>query len=192
MSLTIPDEPWAALLPKNYNLKFTNTNPQHEYVFTEDQEKAIEISGKIQHETTINPVINDEYRRIMNERTIESSKKQRVAMMLGEKESKSQGFKSIRDMTPGGFGLMRKKDTTLDKKERMPRSDLLDILFAEFEKYPYWTFKGLAERTKQPHAWLKECLSEIASLNKRGPYQGMYQLLPEFRKKDQQDGGNNE
>ena len=64
----------------------------------------------------------------------------------------------------------------------MPRSDLLDILFAEFERYPFWTFKGLLERTNQPQAWLKECLNEIAILNKRGPYNGMYQLLPEYRK----------
>ena len=79
----------------------------------------------------------------------------------------------------------RKKDPTLDKKERLPQSAVLDILFAEFEKYPYWTFKGLAERTNQPHAWLKECLAEVAMINKRGPYVGMYQLLPEYRQKQE-------
>ena len=65
----------------------------------------------------------------------------------------------------------------------MPRNELIDILFAEFEKFPYWTFKGIAERTQQPHAYLKEILSEVCNLNKRGPYSGMYQLKPEYASK---------
>ena len=70
----------------------------------------------------------------------------------------------------------------MEKRERLPRSAVLDILFTEFEKYPYWTFKGIAEVANQPQAWLKECLAEVATLVKRGPYAGMYQLLPEYRK----------
>lgn len=70
----------------------------------------------------------------------------------------------------------------MDKRERLPRSAVLDILFTEFEKYPYWSFKAIAEVANQPHAWLKECLAEVALLVKRGPYAGMYQLLPEYRK----------
>ena len=98
---------WTQNLPKKYNLKFTNVNPIHEYVFTEnDQHQAIEIAGKIQHEATIGPVIDEEYRKIMQERTLDASTKTRFAQMMDTKESKSQGFKSIRNMEPGGFGLM--------------------------------------------------------------------------------------
>lgn len=63
----------------------------------------------------------------------------------------------------------------------MPKNELMDILFAAFERYPYWSFKGLIEQTKQPSQYLKEVLTEICILNKRGPYTGNYQLKPEFK-----------
>ncbi|RCK67194.1 hypothetical protein Cantr_03483 [Candida viswanathii] len=33
---------------------------------------------------------------------------------------------------------------------RMPKKDLLDLLFRLFEEYEYWSMKGLKERTRQP------------------------------------------
>lgn len=56
----------------------------------------------------------------------------------------------------------------------------MDMLFAAFEKFPYWSFKGLVEYCKQPHSYLKEVLSEICIFIKKGPYTARYQLKPEF------------
>jgi transcription initiation factor TFIIF subunit beta len=63
----------------------------------------------------------------------------------------------------------------------MPRNELMDMLFAAFERYPYWSLKGIAEHTKQPMQYLKEILSEICILNKRGPYTSTYQLKAEYK-----------
>lgn len=63
----------------------------------------------------------------------------------------------------------------------MPRNELMDMLFAAFERYPYWSFKGLLEHTKQPAQYLREILSEICILNKQGPYASNYQLKPEYK-----------
>ena len=57
-----------------------------------------------------------------------------------------------------------------------------NVIFAAFEKYERWTFKGLVDFTKQPSAWLKELLADTCILNKRGPYSGYYELRTEFRK----------
>jgi transcription initiation factor TFIIF subunit beta len=65
----------------------------------------------------------------------------------------------------------------------MPRNELMDLLFAAFDKFPYWSFKGIVEHTKQPNQYLKEILAEICILNKRGPYAGNYQLKPEFKQR---------
>lgn len=59
----------------------------------------------------------------------------------------------------------------------------MDLLFAAFDRYPYWSFKGILEETKQPSQYLKEILSEICILNKRGPYAGNYQLKQEFKQR---------
>lgn len=65
----------------------------------------------------------------------------------------------------------------------MPRNELMDLLFAAFDKFPYWSFKGIVEHTNQPNQYLKEVLSEICILNKRGPYAGNYQLKPEYKQR---------
>lgn len=102
-----PGSQWAAGLPKNYNLRFTNTAPVNEFVFTEDaQGRATEVVGKIQHEATIGPVVDDDYRRIMQERTELATTKARFSQFMDAKESKSQGFKAGRDDTSSGFGIM--------------------------------------------------------------------------------------
>lgn len=65
---------------------------------------------------------------------------------------------------------------------RMPKKDLLDLLFRLFEEYEYWLMKGLKERTRQPETYLKESLESIANLIKKGPYTLKYNLKPEYRR----------
>jgi transcription initiation factor TFIIF subunit beta len=63
----------------------------------------------------------------------------------------------------------------------MPRDDLLNLLFNAFSKEDYWTLRALSDFTQQPLTWLKDVLLEIAILNKRGPYSGMYELKAEYK-----------
>lgn len=65
---------------------------------------------------------------------------------------------------------------------RMPKKDLLDLLFRLFEEYEYWSMKGLKERTRQPETYLKESLELIANLIKKGPYTSKYNLKPEYKR----------
>lgn len=65
---------------------------------------------------------------------------------------------------------------------RMPKKDLLDLLFRLFDEYEYWSMKGLKERTRQPESYLKESLESVANLIKKGPYTSKYNLKPEYRR----------
>ena len=47
---------------------------------------------------------------------------------------------------------------------RMPRNQLLDALFALLRKREQWPIKLLREKTQQPEVYLKEVLSEIATV----------------------------
>lgn len=93
VELSIPMEEWSLDLPKNYSLNFTNTNPTNEYVFTEMNDVALEISGKIQYEATLGPVIDDDYRKIMRNRTVEATTKTRNTQVMDTKEAKTAGLK---------------------------------------------------------------------------------------------------
>ena len=68
-----------------------------------------------------------------------------------------------------------------EKKERIPREDLLDLLFSLFESKMHISFKELVQKTQQPVSWLKEVLADVCDQNRRGPNAGTYQLKVEYR-----------
>jgi transcription initiation factor TFIIF subunit beta len=63
----------------------------------------------------------------------------------------------------------------------MPRNELLDHLFAAYREQPRWTLKSLREKTAQPEVWLKENLSDIASLHRSGEFNGLWELKAMFK-----------
>ena len=63
---------------------------------------------------------------------------------------------------------------------RMPRNQLLDMLFLLFQEQPRWSIKPLRERTQQPEAYLKEVLGDIATLHRSGEFNGLWELSDIF------------
>jgi transcription initiation factor TFIIF subunit beta len=68
-----------------------------------------------------------------------------------------------------------------ERMARMPRNQLLDALFALFREREQWPIKQLREKTQQPEVYLKEVLSEIASLHRSGEFNGTWELMPSFK-----------
>ncbi|KAF2750660.1 hypothetical protein M011DRAFT_464478 [Sporormia fimetaria CBS 119925] len=64
-----------------------------------------------------------------------------------------------------------------NKAARIPRQDLIDILHRCFDRYQYWTLGALRAETRQPEAYLKEVLTEVAKLVKSGPYASKWKRL---------------
>ncbi|KAJ1981549.1 hypothetical protein H4R34_002035 [Dimargaris verticillata] len=168
-------------IPKEYNLKVGNGRVNNLYVFSEDDQHNTAMEGTIHHEGAVTPVYNEAYRNIMRSRMMEAGKPTRSVQFLGN------AYKGAH-LTPGSIKdsssfLKRKGAHAEAKSARMPKQELLDLLFEYFEEYQYWSLKGLVERTNQPVAFLKEVLKDIAVLNKRGQYAGTYNLRPEFLRK---------
>ncbi|KAJ1910411.1 hypothetical protein IWQ60_010672 [Tieghemiomyces parasiticus] len=180
ISILLSDAPINDDLPREYTLKLVNNQVKNMYVFSEDaQTHQTAMAGTVHHECAVTPVYTEEYRRIMRTRNLEAGKPSRTVKVLGD------GYKkALLSTTPGMRDLAapyRKKGAHLDAKTtRMPKQELMNLLFQAFEKYPYWSFKGLVEFTQQPAAFLKETLYEVAVLNKKGQFNAMYQLKPEF------------
>lgn len=63
----------------------------------------------------------------------------------------------------------------------MDKPALLDALISHFHSAPYWALKSLNQHVQQPQMYLRECLSEIATLVPKGPYANMWTLKPEFK-----------
>lgn len=182
-------------VPKRYKMQVTNQQVRNMFIFSEGRDprevlkptserskKAVPMSmtGRVHHECMVTPEYTPEYEQIMKKRYLDNHQNsRRIQAENVSAFNRSMGINANR----GGFDTAKKRIKTFDDRmERMDRKDLMEMLFACFEKYPYWPLKGLVEHTKQPTAFLKEVLTEIAFLHKRGPYVSNYSLKPEFRK----------
>lgn len=144
-----------------------------------------------------------EYREILRRRKDEASKPRRTVKMLDESQSAANnllaagmGQGHLRgkagqqpasfivnqgDSGPSGRGQGGARSTaSKDKFARIPKNELLDLLFGCYERYTYWTLRALREETRQPEAYLREVLSGIADQHKRGPYVGQWSLKAEY------------
>jgi hypothetical protein len=74
-----------------------------------------------------------------------------------------------------------------ERRERIGRDEMLMRMFEAFEKYTYWTVRGLTEHTEQSTAYVKEMLGEIGQYVRKGPRKGMYTLKPEYMPHSKKD-----
>ncbi|GAB4819287.1 hypothetical protein N2152v2_006333 [Parachlorella kessleri] len=114
--------------------------------------------------------IDPEYRQLSRQRAQAAATKTRtVQLVSGQEMARQRGVASI--------GVKR-KDTS-DKRVSKPREELLAQLFKLFERQSHWAFAQLQIKTEQPTTHLKNILSEIAVINKNGPYKGLWSLKKE-------------
>lgn len=70
----------------------------------------------------------------------------------------------------------------------MPQNELLDLIFACFREYNYWSMKALRQRLRQPESYLRETLEKVADLAKSGRFAMHWTLKPESKPMDHIDG----
>jgi transcription initiation factor TFIIF subunit beta len=145
--------------------------------------------------------ITPEYRDVLRKRHLEASQPKRSVKVLDESDI------SRRNMLTSGVGMgfvksnnsktsliaskaNNKKNNSSEKFARMPKNELLDMLFELFEEFPYWAIKGLRAKVQQPEAYLREVLMEIADYHKVGPYASLWSLKATYtamRKREEQE-----
>ncbi|AAS53873.1 AFR502Cp [Eremothecium gossypii ATCC 10895] len=171
---------------KFQNRVMTDRDGRDRYIpYVKTIPKKTAVTGTVCHECQLIPSIDDpNYHKIVEQRRqiVRNIHKPTVTVL---------------DETPGvtmsNAGLSMRSDTSKflkvgkERKNnqraiRMPKKELLDYLFKLFDEYDYWSLKGLKERTRQPEAYLKESLDQVALLVKKGPYALKYTLKTEYKK----------
>lgn len=149
-----------------------------------------------------NSGITSEYREVLRKRRLEASKPKHSVKVLDESDISRRNM-----LTSGvGYGFTKNTRTSLipskanikknaiEKFARMPKNELLDMLFECFEEYPYWSIKGLRTRVQQPEVYLREVLMEIADYHRVGPYASLWSLnkiYQALRKREELQGKGN-
>nr|KAG5699075.1 hypothetical protein BaRGS_017758 [Batillaria attramentaria] len=117
------------------------------------------------------PIADDSYMKLKrNQLEINNKPKREIVLLQSVIEEKRQ-----------------KKEQ--EKRSRLDKDKVMDMLFAAFEKHQYYNVKDLVGITKQPIPYLKEILQEICVYNMKAPHKNMWELKPEYRHYRQQDGG---
>lgn len=193
LKLFLP-EGQAAELPQEYDLHVVNRSVRNTFVFKEDVQRRSKrsrtsLGGTVAHECNVQPVPSDSYHRIMKQRAEVAARPKREIRMLHESPAQVAGNL----LAPGTMGaqgpqkpsavfVSRQRERRPDSRAtRLPRNEVMDMLFHCFESYDYWTIKGLKEKTGQPEAWLKEVLEPMANFSKRGPYALKWSLKKEYK-----------
>ena len=157
-------------LPLKYSLKLTNPKVDNMYSFNEDG-----LQVNIVTECTLQPEMGERYRNIMRKRRLKSEDQKQTLITNREIKQTYQEDDFGKETKKG----MRKDD---EKRIRLPKAQVLDLLFRLFEKTEYASMKSLVEQTDQSASYLKEVLPEIGELIKRGPYNSMWTLKNEYKK----------
>lgn len=194
----MPDQPQLKDLDPDDNLrpakfyKVEKNGPdgevqQQAVPFVKTIPKKTNLVGKIVHDCQIVPSKSDSKyaQMLMKRQNMPLTKERPKVTFLNEIPGVVQSLAGP-SLTGKSTSMFLKSNPQKSKNEgraiRMPKKDLLDLLFRLFEEYEYWSIKGLKERTKQPETYLKESLESIANLIKKGPYTSKYHLKPEYRR----------
>lgn len=169
-------------LPLEYTLQLSKCD-QTMHLFCEDLAgRALLVEGKVEQECQLKPVLNEQYREVMRQRN-ETANRPKRSIQVVDSVSDTIQMGLIPHVSEAAMLAARKRKFEPDqKRERLPKDEVMDMLFRAFERLPHWTFKALVDHTQQPSAYLKDILGEIAIYNTRGPYKNLYELKPEYKK----------
>ncbi|KAI9593432.1 transcription initiation factor IIF, beta subunit-domain-containing protein [Syncephalis fuscata] len=186
ITLILDDTPDVQDLPTEYRLTVRDKSVKNTYVFEEDEEgEAKAITGTVHHECSISVknIADPRYFRLQQKRNHSQTIPTKRTQFLDD-NARPVFIAPTHIATTDNDFLQRKKTrkSPTSKATRMPRENLITLLFSAFEKYQYWNLKGIMKFTNQPQAYLKEVLADICYLVKKGKYHSMYRLKEEYHK----------
>ncbi|KAL1703208.1 transcription initiation factor IIF, beta subunit-domain-containing protein [Schizophyllum commune] len=193
--------------PDFYDLDITNDNVMNQFVVAErpkdasfglsgssqtsqpnSRARTTILTGRLKHECTMRPAFNAKYRNQMRMRSMYHNAPRRATKHIDESGLDKGAVSRLNTGgslggPSGAFDFGRPKPKAkgqFERMARMPRNELLDMLFNLFKEQPYWALKPLRERTQQPEAYLKEVLNDVATLHRSGEHNGSWELKALF------------
>jgi len=172
---------YANEFPKEYNIDYTQSKIPMQ-IFSELKQGQVSIEGSVEYQCDVKPLDSQVYRHLVRERVEKTKMRERALIPIEENQVGSFKIDKQRLHDP-------KKRRMEDRRERMGKEELMDVLFTIFEEKTHFDLRTLVERTDQPMQYLKDILSEICVYNKRGKNKSLYELKPQYKKKiSEQDG----
>ena len=141
-----------------------------------DGHSQIAFEGKISKRTDCRPLETAGYMMLKKKSIEKACRPERQAKQLKEVV---KSFKPVNDHQVDMEPEKKRKEDR--KRVRGERDDVLDIIFAAFEKHQYYSLKDLVGITQQPVVHLKAILRDVCNYNLKNPHKNTYELKPEYR-----------
>ncbi|GAA5849042.1 hypothetical protein JCM9279_004705 [Rhodotorula babjevae] len=160
------------------------------------------LVGTVAHECSLTPSIQSAdasaaYARILRERQRKASEPRRTLKMLDVDKAQANRmasgmgtaglkgrvatFANTSNRAKAAGGPSGAGGAAQQRLTRIPKNELLDLLFPLFAQAPYWHLRALNDHVQQPQTYLRETLNEVAILVPKGPYAQMWALRPEYK-----------
>ncbi|KAI0091172.1 transcription initiation factor IIF, beta subunit-domain-containing protein [Irpex rosettiformis] len=180
-----------------YELDMVNDSVENQFVIAEREKepgtgsraRTTIMTGRVKHECNLRPQLSDKYRQRLKQRVMAANQPRRTIKRIEDEHPGDRG--TINRLTSGvtntgGFSDLIKPKTKpakgqFERMARMPRNQLLDMLFSLFREREHWPVRMLRERTQQPEAYLKEVLGEIAFMHRSGEHNGTWELMANYK-----------
>lgn len=146
------------------------------------QQKELRLEGKVSKEVFISPQFNEKYLKYKQNLIV--SRRSQVRVIDYSTKIRTERSTTISEMD--AMARRRKRMLQQNKRERLERPEVMDIIFRAFEVQDQWTIRDLSEYSGQPVAYINEILQEIGELNK-GDFRGSWSLREEYRNKKEEE-----
>jgi len=161
-------------LPSDYQISFTDTS-KNLFIYDEIGKK---IEGVVVKECFITCEMNEEYLDFIEKRQeIENERKSEVKMLDYFTDIKRGDI-----YRPSFIDIQvrkRRKALQEKKRERLPRDEVINLIFKAYEKYDKWTIKDLADYTGQPLNYIGDIINDICEIDKKD-HKSTYTLKSEY------------
>lgn len=146
--------------------------------------KNVKLEGRVSKEVFISPEFNEKYFEFKKKQGVGQEKRSSVKIIDYATKIRPEKYTTISEMD--ALSRRRKKMLQQNKRERLERSEVMDIVFRAFEIQDQWTVKDLGDYSGQPNAYILEILQEIGELDK-GDFRGSWSLKEEYTNKKESE-----
>ncbi|KAG9104351.1 hypothetical protein FRC06_003397 [Ceratobasidium sp. 370] len=160
--------------------------PKNMFVISEPSasQPDMQYEATIGEQWHIQPALTQKWTRNINERNREANAPKRQLIQIDDGTAQIKKIASGAGHLGNFSNLVKQKPKPphgqFERAARIPKNELLDMLFKLFATQSHWTMKVLRERTKQPMDYLKETLEDIAVLHKSGPHTNKWSLQASY------------
>ncbi|KHN95299.1 transcription initiation factor iif [Metarhizium album ARSEF 1941] len=152
--------------------------------------KKTKIFGKIHYDVRVEPRNIREEERLLAKRLLDAEGSKTKLQIISRNSASAIINPGTAGSATWGGGFIKNAPPTVKAKKgevfkaaRIPKNQLLDLIFDCFRQYQYWSMKALRQKLQQPDSYLRQVLEEVAVLHKSGRFANHYGLNDAYKDK---------